>query len=69
MVVVDAVSYARHPRERAFSALFTYLHASFMNVHLPTEEEWEARFHAAGFTQVECVPQILPGGRLFAVTR
>ncbi|TCO61168.1 class I SAM-dependent methyltransferase [Actinocrispum wychmicini] len=65
MVVVDAVSYAQHVRERKFSALFTYVHASFMNVHLPPEQEWRTKFYIAGFSKVECVPQVVPGGRLF----
>ncbi|MGW0764540.1 class I SAM-dependent methyltransferase [Streptomyces sp. NPDC002676] len=69
MAVVDAVSYAPHPRERRFSALFTYLHADFMGVRLPSEREWEDKFRAAGFSKVECEPQVFPGGRLFVATK
>ncbi|OKK13903.1 class I SAM-dependent methyltransferase [Streptomyces sp. CB02400] len=65
MAVVDAVSYAPRPRERKFSALFTYLHADFMGIRLPSEQEWEDKFRAAGFAKVQCVPQVFPGGRLF----
>lgn len=69
MAVIDAVSNAPHPRERRFSALFTYLHAGFMGVHLPSEEEWQDKFRAAGFSKVECAPQVFPGGRLFVATK
>lgn len=65
IAVADAVAYAQEPRERTFSALFTHLHANFMNVQLPEEEEWMDKFRAAGFSKVECVPLKLPGGRLF----
>ena len=64
-VLVDAVSYAPRPREQRFSALFTYLHADFMGIRLPSEQEWEDKFRAAGFAKVQCVPQVFPGGRLF----
>lgn len=68
LIVVDAVSYADTARERAFSALFTYMHAGFMNVRLPTENEWREKFHAAGFTAVECTRPVLPSGRVFVAT-
>jgi hypothetical protein len=68
LVVTDAVPYAGNPRERAFSALFTYLHASAMDVRLPTEEQWEATFRRTGFTDVTCVPHRMPGGRMFVAT-
>ncbi|MGK5520026.1 class I SAM-dependent methyltransferase [Micromonospora sp. URMC 107] len=69
MAVADAVSYAPDPAERRFSALFTYLHASFMNVTLPTERRWLDTFQAAGFSRTECVPLGVPGGRLFVAVR
>lgn len=65
LVVVDAVPYAPGPRERAFSALFTYLHSSAMGVRLPTEDEWLAFFRLAGFTDVTCRRLRMPGSRLF----
>ncbi|MEV8627327.1 class I SAM-dependent methyltransferase [Streptomyces sp. NBC_01268] len=69
MAITDAVPYASAERERRFSALFTYLHAGFMNVTLPPEEDWLARFRQAGFEQAECVPHRFPGGRLFIATK
>jgi hypothetical protein len=67
--VADAVSYAEQPEERKFSALFTYLHATFMSVALPAEQEWLDTFGKAGFSQTRTVPIGLPGGRLFVATR
>lgn len=64
MAITDSVPYASAERERRFSALFTYLHAGFMNVKLPPEEDWLARFRQAGFDQAQCVPHRFPGGRL-----
>ena len=69
LAVADAVSYAPQPRERTFSALFTYLHATFMDVALPTEQKWLDTFASAGFSQTRTVPIALPGGRLFVATR
>ncbi|MEU4473961.1 class I SAM-dependent methyltransferase [Micromonospora sp. NPDC023888] len=69
LAVADAVAYARQPEERTFSALFTYLHATFMSVVLPTEQEWLDTFEAAGFSTTRMVPIGLPGGRLFVATR
>lgn len=69
MAVADAVSYAPDPVERRFSALFTYLHASFMSVTLPSERHWLDTFQAAGFSKTECVPLGVPGGRLFVADR
>lgn len=69
MAITDAVPYASAERERRFSALFTYLHAGFMNVTLPPEEDWLARFRQAGFERAECVPHRFPGGRLFIATK
>ncbi|SCL70283.1 methyltransferase [Micromonospora peucetia] len=69
MAVADAVSYAPDPVERRFSALFTYLHASFMSVTLPSERHWLDTFQAAGFSKTECVPLGVPGGRLFVAVR
>ncbi|MEU8538339.1 methyltransferase [Streptomyces sp. BPPL-273] len=69
LAVVDAVSYGQEPRERKFSALFTYLHANFMDVALPTPDQWVAKFRDAGFSNVECVSDIMPGGRLFVATK
>lgn len=68
LAVADAVSYAPGP-ERKFSALFSYLHATFMDVHLPTERDWLDTFADAGFAKTECVPLRVPGGRLFVATR
>ena len=65
VVVTDAVPYVADRRERAFSALFSYLHAACMGVRLPTEAEWSAAFRRAGFTDVSCVPLRLPGSRMF----
>src|SRR5918999_3709986 len=56
MAINDVVPYVPEERERRFSALFSYLHAGFMNVRLPTEKEWLEKFYNAGFSQVECVP-------------
>ncbi|WP_435208430.1 class I SAM-dependent methyltransferase [Streptomyces sp. bgisy034] len=69
LIVADAVSYAQGDRERKFSALFTYLHANFMEVQLPSEKEWQDKFHAAGFSQLETLPEVLPGGRVFVATK
>lgn len=69
LAVADAVSYAQQPEERKFSALFTYLHATFMSVSLPAEQEWLDKFERAGFSQTRTVPIGLPGGRLFVATR
>ncbi|MCZ7476273.1 methyltransferase [Micromonospora sp. WMMC273] len=69
MVVADAVSFAAGEEERRFSALFTYLHATFMEVFLPSEKEWLEKFRAAGFRHVESHAEILPGGRLFVAVR
>jgi SAM-dependent methyltransferase len=69
MAITDAVPYAPAERERRFSALFTYLHAGFMNVRLPAEEDWLARFRQAGFGSAECVPHRFPTGRLFIATK
>ncbi|MEU4428417.1 class I SAM-dependent methyltransferase [Actinoplanes sp. NPDC024001] len=69
LAITDAVPYAADERERRFSALFTYLHAGFMNVRLPTEKAWIERFRAAGFSHVEVVPHEFPGGRLFIVQK
>ncbi|GGK29925.1 methyltransferase type 12 [Streptomyces camponoticapitis] len=68
MAVVDAVSYAPGT-ERKFSALFTYLHANFMDIRLPAEREWLQKFEAAGFSSVTSVPQPMPGSRLFIAAK
>lgn len=68
LVIMDAVPYAPDPRERAFSALFTYLHTMAMHVELPTQEQWQAAFEHAGFTSVTCTPLRFPGGRMFVVS-
>jgi hypothetical protein len=64
-IATDAVSYAGSPRERAFSALFTYLHASSMGVRLRSEDKWRAAFERAGFTDVTSTPLRMPGSRMF----
>ncbi|MEV6166505.1 class I SAM-dependent methyltransferase [Streptomyces sp. NPDC052052] len=68
MAIVDAVSYAPGT-ERKFSALFTYLHSQFMGIALPAEHEWLEKFRAAGFSSVTCLPQPMPGSRLFIATK
>ncbi len=65
LVVTDAVPYAEGERARAFSALFTYLHAGSMDVRLPTEADWRAAFHRAGFHDVSATPLPMPGSRVF----
>ena len=66
LIATDAVAYARTiPRERAFSALFTYLHSSSMGVRLPSEEKWRAAFQQAGFSNVTSTPLRMPGSRMF----
>ncbi|EXU65411.1 hypothetical protein Z951_25735 [Streptomyces sp. PRh5] len=65
LVVTDAVPYVADPRERSFSALFTYLHSSSMDVTLPPEEEWRAAFGRAGFSDVTSTPLRMPGSRMF----
>jgi len=69
VIVTDCVPYAPGPRERAFSALFTYLHASSMEVQLPSESEWRAAFIRAGFSEVTLTPLPMPGSRLIIATR
>ncbi|MFH9643349.1 class I SAM-dependent methyltransferase [Streptomyces albidoflavus] len=68
LIVTDAVPYAAVERERAFSALFTYLHASSMDIRLPTEEQWAEKFRRAGYTAVECTPHRMPTSRMFVVS-
>jgi len=65
MVVTDAVPYVSGPRERAFSALFSYLHASSMEVDLPPVDVWHEAFARAGFTDVTSTPLPMPGSRVF----
>jgi hypothetical protein len=64
-MVTDAVPYVGNRKDRAFSALFTYLHASSMGVRLPTEEAWCAAFRRAGFSDVTSTPLRMPGSRVF----
>jgi hypothetical protein len=64
-VVTEAIAYSPDPPERCFSALFSYLHAGFMNVSLPSEKEWLDAFRCAGFPTVTCTRHRFPGGRLF----
>jgi SAM-dependent methyltransferase len=68
LIVTDAIPYAPDQRERKFSALFTYLHAAFMAVRLPTDEQWQAAFRAAGFADVTCAEHRMPGARMFVAT-
>lgn len=68
MVILDAVPYAASERERAFSALFSYLHAQSMGVKLPSEDWWQAAFRRAGFTNVSCTPLRMPTGRMFVMS-
>jgi SAM-dependent methyltransferase len=65
MVIIDAVPYSADLGERAFSALFTYLHKHSMGVELPTQDRWEAAFRRAGFTNVACIPLPMPACRMF----
>ncbi len=69
MIVTDAVPYVANTRERSFSALFTYLHAAFMDVDLPSEQQWLSMFDKAGFGQVQCSSHRMPTGRMFVATR
>jgi SAM-dependent methyltransferase len=69
IVATDAVWNADNPRERAFSALFTYLHSSSMGVRLPSEERWRAAFQRAGFSNVTSTPLRMPGSRMFVAAR
>ena len=64
-IATDAVSYADNQRERAFSALFTYLHSSSMGVRLRSEDKWRAAFQQAGFSDVTSTPLRMPGSRMF----
>jgi SAM-dependent methyltransferase len=68
LIATDAVAYADNPRERAFSALFTYLHSSSMGVRLPSEGKWRAAFQRAGFSNVTSTPLRMPGSRMFVAT-
>ncbi|MEU5911658.1 class I SAM-dependent methyltransferase [Micromonospora sp. NPDC047527] len=69
LVVTDAVPYVDTPGERAFSALFSYLHESSMGVRLPAEDQWCDLFRQAGFSDVTSTPLRMPGSRLFVATR
>jgi SAM-dependent methyltransferase len=68
LVVTDAVPYVGNERERAFSALFTYLHSSSMGVELPPQEAWHATFERAGFGTVDSTPLRMPGSRMFVAS-
>ncbi|GCD41359.1 methyltransferase [Streptomyces paromomycinus] len=68
LIVTDAVPYAATARERAFSSLFTYLHASSMDIRLPAEEEWTDLFRRAGYTDVRCTAHRMPTGRMFVAS-
>ncbi|MFF5789100.1 class I SAM-dependent methyltransferase [Streptomyces sp. NPDC012693] len=69
MAITDAVPYLRNPRERAFSAIVTYYHRQFMKRKLLTEQEWQDKLLAAGFSSVEVVELGFPTGRLFLASR
>ncbi|MBD3003744.1 MULTISPECIES: trans-aconitate 2-methyltransferase [unclassified Streptomyces] len=69
LIVTDAVPYAAGDRERAFSALFTYLHSSSMGVRLPDEEEWQSAFRRAGYSEVSATPLPMPGSRVFVAAK
>jgi SAM-dependent methyltransferase len=68
LVITDAIPYASDPRERKFSALFTYLHATFMAVRLPTQDQWLDALRTAGFADVTCTDHRMPGARMFVAT-
>ncbi|GAA1937088.1 class I SAM-dependent methyltransferase [Amycolatopsis minnesotensis] len=63
VIITDAVPYAGGA-ERAFSALFSYLHSGSMNVELPSEEQWRALLHRAGFAEVTVTRLGMPGARM-----
>jgi hypothetical protein len=65
IIATDAVAYAGNRRERAFSALFTYLHSSSMGVRLRSEDTWRAAFQRAGFPNVTSTSLRMPGSRMF----
>jgi SAM-dependent methyltransferase len=69
MTIADAIPYAEDEHERQFSALFTYLHSTFMGVRLPTAEKWTSMLYTAGFSNVELIVPMVPGGRIFVATR
>lgn len=69
LVVTDSVPYVANSRERAFSALFTYVHSGAMGISLPTEEDWRAAFQRAGFSTVTSTPLRMPGSRVFVAVR
>ncbi|MEU6541024.1 methyltransferase [Streptomyces sp. NPDC047000] len=68
LAVTDAVPYAATGWERRFSALVTYMHQQFMGRKLLTESEWGDKLSDAGFSDVLCVRQSSPTGRLFIAT-
>ncbi|MCM2387974.1 methyltransferase [Streptomyces albipurpureus] len=65
LAVTEAVPYAAMGWERRFSALVTYMHQQFMGRGLLTESQWRDKFQAAGFSDVVCIRQPFPTGRLF----
>jgi SAM-dependent methyltransferase len=69
LVITDAIPYADNPRERAFSALFTYLHEGGMGILLPSEASWRAAFERAGFSSVSTTQLRMPGSRVFVAVR
>ncbi len=69
LVITDAIPYVDNQRERAFSALFTYLHEGGMGILLPSEESWRAAFLRAGFSTVTTTPLRMPGSRVFVAVR
>jgi SAM-dependent methyltransferase len=69
MAITDAIPYADSQRERAFSAIVTYYHQTFMGRRLLSEKEWEDKLRAAGFRHVRTVELGFPTGRLFKATK
>jgi SAM-dependent methyltransferase len=65
MLVTDAAPYVQNPRERMFSAAFSFLHHFFMGRRLLSEEEWEAKFLSSGFQSVDCARLPFPTARLY----
>jgi SAM-dependent methyltransferase len=65
MLITDAIPYADSQRERAFSAIVTFYHQTFMGRRLLSQEKWEDKLRSAGFRQVETVELGFPTGRLF----
>lgn len=69
LVIVDAVPFADASAEGAFSTAFTFLHKHFMNRKLMTQNEWEIKIAAAGYTRLDVSPLGISGGRILCAIR